>query len=78
MTVELRLSAERWNGGPLTWWPVTRADGRRSAMVSCANGHIASLADHSIREDGIVEPSLVCPEIGCDWHEWVRLDGWPA
>ncbi len=76
MTIELRRTAERWKGGPLTWWPVTRADGRRNAMVACGRGHIASLADHTIGPDGTVTPSLVCPETGCDWHEWVRLDGW--
>lgn len=26
--------------------------------------------------DGMVNPSLVCPEDGCDWHVFVRLVGW--
>lgn len=74
--IELRKTGDRWNGGPLTWWPVTRSDGRKSAMVTCGNAHIASLADHDIGLGGYVTPSLVCPEEGCGWHEWVRLDGW--
>jgi hypothetical protein len=45
-------------------------------MVCCGNGHIASLADHAIGFGGYVTPSLVCPEPGCSWHEWVHLDGW--
>ncbi len=28
--IELRQTAEGWNGGPLTWWPVTRAEGSAS------------------------------------------------
>ncbi len=55
-----------------------------TALVKCSNGHIASLTDHTIRPDGVVEsqlgevsPSLVCPNDECDWHENVRLLDWP-
>ncbi len=58
-----------WHGGQL-------ADGRRTALVKCSHGHIASLSEHTIAVDGTVSPSLVCPREGCDFHEVVKLEGW--
>lgn len=49
---------------------------RRSAWATCPNGHTASLADHEIAADGTVSPSLVCPHERCDFHDFVRLEGW--
>jgi len=31
---------------------------------------------HAIRGDGVVHPSMICPHAGCDYHEFVTLDGW--
>lgn len=50
-----------------------------SAIVICPNGHncaigIFGITRHTIAADGEVNPSVVCPE--CDFHEFVRLDGW--
>lgn len=49
------------------------------AVVGCPGcGETATLTDHEIRDDGTVHPSLVCPFAVCNFHEWVRLDGWRA
>jgi hypothetical protein len=37
---------------------------------------MAALSEHTINEEGVVVPSLVCPEDGCGWHEFVTLVGW--
>ncbi len=62
---------------PGTWAPM-RFGERLSAMLYCpACGRWASLDDHAIGGDGAVVPSLSCPHNGCDYHEHVRLEGWP-
>lgn len=60
---------------PLTWKGGKAWNGK-TALVTCSNGHTATLSDHVIADDGTVSPSLVCPYAGCDFHEFVRLDGW--
>ena len=52
-----------------------------SATFHCPKGHIGTLAHHQIKDDGTVEPSVVCTgyppdNITCDFHEHVRLVGW--
>ena len=61
---------------PVPFWKVGTLDGKREALVACANGHLGYLSDHTITTDGHVHPSLVCSETGCDWHVWGRLLGW--
>lgn len=39
-------------------------------------GHIGSLTDHDIADDGTVSPSVWCGEEGCSFHESVRLLDW--
>jgi hypothetical protein len=34
------------------------------------------LRNHRIASDGAVSPSVVCPNPQCDFHEFVRLEGW--
>jgi len=63
------------NYKPLTW-KGGRSRDSRTALVTCSNGHTSSLSDHSIADDGSVSPSLVCPYKNCNFHEFVRLDGW--
>jgi len=48
------------------------------ASLTCPNGHTLTLRNHSVADDGYVSPSVVCPERGCDFHEWVRLRGWKS
>jgi hypothetical protein len=71
-----------------TWKGATLADSAvPSALMTCPNGHTVSLADHTILlvdadEDvatdtkGIVQPSVVCPEDGCNFKGYVDLIGW--
>lgn len=62
---------------PHTWRPLLNMEGKRiSASIVCARGHHGVLTDHIIDKDGIVSPSVVCPEEGCDFHEFIRLIGW--
>ncbi len=61
---------------PGTWQGATLPDGTRRALLACTRGHIASLSSHEIAADGTVTPSVVCPEDGCDFHEFVQLEGW--
>lgn len=89
-TAILELPANHEGGWPpLRWRGGVKADGTRTASVSCGNGHISSLSGHTIKPDGQVDselgdvfPSLVCPwgqdmeHIECDWHENVTLVGW--
>jgi hypothetical protein len=60
---------------PDTWKGVTR-DGVHGAGYTCPNGHTGSLTDHTIASDGTVAPSVVCPEDGCNFHEYIQLEGW--
>ena len=51
---------------------------RFKAQMTCARGHGIALRDHSVEADGRVFPSVVCNAPGCDFHEYVRLEGWSA
>lgn len=59
------------------WWPA-KVDGKDTARLVCPNGHFGLLDDHAVAQDGTVSPSVQCPEEGCDFHEEVRLEGWPG
>jgi hypothetical protein len=61
---------------PLSWRPMFDADAnKKTAWLTCPNGHIAQL-DHEISSDGTVTPSVDCPVDDCDFHEFVKLEGW--
>lgn len=50
-----------------------------SAILCCPGcGNHVNVDDHEIAETGEVNPSLGCPSEDCDWHEYVRLEGWPG
>lgn len=81
------MASERWKlrratgdwAGAGEWKGLRTESGDRTASVGCPKcGGLASLRDHNIDAGGIVTPSLVCPYEGCDFHEWVRLQGWSA
>jgi hypothetical protein len=47
------------------------------AIVSCPRcGFSCSLRSHDVDAAGVVTPSLVCPNDGCDFHDHVTLEGW--
>lgn len=59
-----------WKGG-------IRPEKKRTALVSCPKcGEIVSIGNHKIAADGTVKPSLVCPFNGCDFHDFIVLEGW--
>lgn len=59
-----------------SWWGGESPGNKRTALMRCPNGHIASLLDHVIDKDGFVNPSVNCPEGSCSFHNHVRLIGW--
>jgi hypothetical protein len=73
------------SGGPLTWRPIVSSVERPMAfqfdvaLTTCRNGHeqTLNLRIHAIDAQGNVSPSYVCPAGGCDFHEHIRLEGWP-
>ena len=48
------------------------------AMCCCPSGHLGTLSRkiHQVSNEGIISPSYVCPNNGCDFHEYVELAGW--
>lgn len=60
---------------PGTWKGLGTPNGR-SASFTCPNGHVGTLSDHDIAADGSVTPSVVCSYDGCDFHEYIQLEGW--
>jgi hypothetical protein len=44
--------------------------------VVCSRAHEGLIDEHEIAADGTVTPSVVCTESGCDFHDFVRLEGW--
>lgn len=45
-------------------------------LMKCKCGRIGDLSDHKIDDGGKVEPSVVCMNADCNFHEYVILDGW--
>lgn len=75
----MRVSIPRDDTG--TAAPSWEALDATSAIVICPNGHncaigVPGITRHTIASDGTVNPSVVCPEDGCGFHEFVRLEGW--
>jgi hypothetical protein len=61
---------------PSVWWHTTDTEtGKRTIWARCPNGHIAAL-NHEIAADGAVTPRVDCPDDGCGFHTFVRLEGW--
>lgn len=61
---------------PDTWAIFRYQSGRVQVVTRCGRGHIGSLDNHQIGSDGTVTPSVVCQHDGCDYHEFVKLEGW--
>jgi hypothetical protein len=61
---------------PNTWAVFRYQSGFVQVVTRCGKGHIGSLDDHQIDSDGFVTPSVVCQKNGCDYHEFIRLEGW--
>ena len=74
----------RWDLPTGTYYynPNAMSDGKKVGLllISCPRGkegdlHVATLP-HEVKEDGTVNPSIVCPYEGCDWHIFGQLLGW--
>lgn len=37
---------------------------------------VGSLSDHEITREGYIHPSVMCMTDGCDFHEFIKLEGW--
>lgn len=72
----LQKSDDTWLKTPGTWRGAIAGD-VRTATASCPKcGKVASLSGHTIDDAGQVTPSLVCPYLDCDFHEYIQLEGW--
>jgi len=61
---------------PLTWHFERDYRSRLAPVVVCSNGHESTMTTHTVAADGTVSPSMVCPVEGCQFHEYVQLEGW--
>lgn len=63
---------------PAGYWKACHPStaGRFKAEVTCSFGHGMTLKGHSISRAGTVRPSIVCPKLGCSFHEFATLDDW--
>lgn len=62
---------------PLHWAPCHASTIHRfKATMTCPHGHVFTLRIHSIKRDGSVVPSVVCPAEDCSFHAYVRLSDW--
>lgn len=60
------------------WWPLVFTEDGKSATIKCPQcNNVYVLTEHIIHDDGSVKPSIVCPTVGCGWHVFARLEGWP-
>jgi hypothetical protein len=59
-------------------WNVYEHNDFYTVLFKDTHGHVGSLTDHQITDDGTVSPSVVCSHYGCDFHEWIILDGWTS
>lgn len=55
---------------------ISKTETKRTANMSCPKcGEQASLIGHTIKDDGTINPSVVCPN-ECGFHEMVKLKDW--
>jgi hypothetical protein len=55
-------------------WHNTKTYG--NVFFTCPKCGRTGILDHEILPNGDVNPSVVCPTEGCDFHEYVNLAGW--
>ncbi len=57
----------------ITQWKRIYRDGKPVIKMACPNcGQWAYLDDHEIDFDGLITPSVICPN-ACGFHEMVKL-----
>lgn len=58
-------------------WAKSTLDGNPTAKVKCPGcGMIGTIINHSVGRNGVVSPSLDCPNDKCTFHENVILENW--
>jgi hypothetical protein len=62
---------KRSHRGSMGWY---RWGGMVNLICGGCGKHAGHLGDHTISENGEVNPSLLCPL--CEWHVWGILEGW--
>lgn len=65
--------------GPVkaVWWHHSDPP---AVIMACPAGHLGTLVrqggSHTVDKNGLVNPSVVCSESTCTFHEWVVLEDW--
>lgn len=55
-------------------WRIADRDGHPLIRVLCPKcKQWGNLIDHTISDDGIINPSVICGQEGCDFHMMVAL-----
>lgn len=62
---------------PADRWRITKGQPPR-IVAKCPGCGIEGELDHAVDAQGVVTPSLECQNGPCNFHEMVRLDGWPG
>lgn len=58
-------------------WKSLKVGKVRSASLNCPLcGEMGLLTDHTIQENGDVDPSVICSNDICTFHEYISLTGW--
>jgi hypothetical protein len=71
-----RLKVERYGTcvnrpPPMSWSPCHPATIKQfKATMACPKGHLLTLKIHSIQSNGLVNPSVICPEVDCSFHAY--------
>lgn len=58
--------------------PMWVLDNPEGAVVCCPECGERTTLDAEIAAGGEVNPAFTCPAEDCDWHEYLRLEGWPG
>ena len=46
------------------------------ATKTCPDGHGMTLKGHRVESNGLLHPSVICPNPNCSFHEFVKLSHW--
>lgn len=48
----------------------------KTVILKCPKCEASDRLNHTIEKDGTVNPSVVCVNGTCNFHEFVKLEGW--
>lgn len=58
------------------WSRVSAPDGKYKVIIDCPWCNRPLALPHSVSQDGVVRPSVVCTWEGCEFHLSVKLQDW--